>query len=122
MKIHRINPCKRWSDVTVFNGIAQFVEVPEQDLTQDIQGQTRQVLEQAKETLKLVNSDPSRVLSVTLFITDFDNLEAMNEVWDDWFPEGCAPSQACVKAELANPGYLIEMAFSAAAGDGFMPE
>jgi len=122
MKIHRINPCKRWSDVTVFNGIAQFVEVPEQDLTQDIQGQTRQVLEQAKETLKLVNSGPSRVLSVTLFITDFDNLEAMNEVWDDWFPEGCAPSRACVKAELANPGYLIEMAFSAAAGDGFMPE
>ncbi|MDI3326891.1 hypothetical protein QKW35_21150 [Pontibacterium granulatum] len=36
MKIHRINPCKRWSDATVYNGIANFVEVPEGDLTADI--------------------------------------------------------------------------------------
>ena len=121
MKIHRINPCKRWSDVTVFNGIAQFVEVPEQDLSQDIEGQTRQVLDQAKQTLKLVESDHSRILSVTIYITNFDNLAGLNRVWDEWFPDNCAPSRACVKAELADPGYLVEMAFSAAAGEAFLP-
>ena len=41
MTIHRINPCKRWSDVTVFNGIANFVEVAEADTTADMKGQVQ---------------------------------------------------------------------------------
>jgi len=39
MDIHRINPCKRWSDVTIFNGIAHFVEVAETDTKADMKGQ-----------------------------------------------------------------------------------
>ncbi|WP_407333702.1 RidA family protein [Enterovibrio sp. 27052020O] len=119
MKIHRINPTNRWSDVTVFNGIAHFVEVPESDLSADIKGQTAQVLAQAEEMLASVGSDKTRVLSVTIYLTDFENLAALNEVWDAWFEAGTAPSRACVKAELADPDYLVEMAFVAAAGEAF---
>lgn len=119
MNIHRINPSKRWSDATVFNGIAHFVEVPESDLNADIKGQVSQVLEQAQQSLATVDSDKSRVLSVTIYLTDFANFDALNEVWDAWFPDGCGPSRACVKAELANPKYLVEMAFVAAAGERF---
>ena len=39
---------------------------------------------------------------------------AMNEVWDDWVPEGTAPARACVEAKLANPGYRVEMVVTAA--------
>lgn len=85
MKIHRINPEQRWSDVTVFNGIAHFVEVPESDLSADIKGQTEQVLAQAEKNLAGIGSDKTRILSVTIYITDFANLPAMNEVWDAWF-------------------------------------
>ncbi|WP_375055735.1 RidA family protein [Zobellella sp. DQSA1] len=120
MKIHRINPTRRWSDITVFNGIAHFVEVPEGDLGTDIQGQTAQVLAQAELALAKIDSNKSRLLSVTIYLTDFINLAAFNEVWDAWFAEGTAPSRACVKAELANPGYLVEIAFVAAAGEGFL--
>ncbi|WP_154124962.1 RidA family protein [Grimontia hollisae] len=119
MKIHRINPTNRWSDVTVFNGIAHFVEVPESDLNADIKGQTEQVLAQAEEMLASVGSDKTRILSVTIYITDFDNLPALNAVWDNWFEPGTAPSRACVKAELGDPDYLVEMAFVAAAGEEF---
>ncbi|KKD59758.1 endoribonuclease L-PSP [Grimontia sp. AD028] len=119
MKIHRINPTKRWSDVTVFNGIANFVEVPESDLSADIKGQTQQIFAQAEEMLATVGADKTRILSVTIYITNFANLEALNEVWDNWFEEGTAPSRACVKAELADPDYLVEMAFVAAAGEEF---
>ena len=59
------------------------------------------------------------MLSVTIYLTDFANLAALNEVWDAWFEEGTAPSRACVKADLANPEYLVEMAFVAAAGEGY---
>ncbi|KXF83130.1 RidA family protein [Enterovibrio coralii] len=120
MKIHRINPTKRWSDVTVYNGIAHFVEVPESDLSADIKGQTAQILSQAEEMLASVGSDKTRVLSVTIYVTDFAHFEGLNEVWDAWFEEGTAPSRACIKAELAKPEYLVEMAFVAAAGEEYL--
>ncbi|MCB1619161.1 MAG: RidA family protein [Thiothrix sp.] len=116
MQIHRINPTRRWSDITVFNGIARFVEVPE-DASGTIESQVRQVLAQAEQSLTQVGSDRNRVLSVTIYLTDFGNLDAMNAIWDDWFPEGSAPSRACVKAALADPDYQVEMAFVAVAGD-----
>ncbi|MEZ8626376.1 RidA family protein [Vibrio splendidus] len=119
MKIHRINPTKRWSDVTVFNGIASFVEVPETDTTAGIKSQVQQIFDQAEDMMSLVDSDKSRVLSVTIYLTDFANFDALNEVWEAWFPEGCAPSRACVKAELANPELLVEMSFMVAAGEKF---
>lgn len=115
MDITRINPGKRWSDITVFNGIAHFVEVPDTDVEADITGQVQQVLEQAERSLAKIGSNKTRLLSVTIYLTDFKNLAALNEVWDNWFEEGTAPSRACIKAELADPQYLVEMAFVAAA-------
>lgn len=115
MSIRRINPGQRWSDITVFNGIAHFVEVPDSDLTADITGQVQQVLAQAATSLGKVGSDKTRILSVTIYLTDFANLPGLNSVWDNWFEPGTAPSRACVQAQLANPHYLVEMAFVAAA-------
>ncbi|MGF1737028.1 RidA family protein [Photobacterium satsumensis] len=116
MDIQRINPTKRWSDVTVFNGIAHFVEVAEQDTSADMAGQVNQIFAQAEEMLASVGSDKSRLLSVTIYVTDFANFDALNTAWEAWLPEGCAPSRACVKVELADPSLLVEMAFVAAAG------
>ncbi len=119
MTIHRINPCKRWSDVTVYNGIAHFVEVAEEDTKADMKGQVQQIFAQAEQMLATVDSDRSRILSVTIYVTDFANFDALNKEWDAWFPEGTAPSRACVKVELADPELLVEMAFVAAAGDKY---
>ncbi|MEX6503779.1 RidA family protein [Pseudomonas zhanjiangensis] len=119
MKIHRINPTKRWSDITVFNGIAHFVEIADADTTADIKGQVAQIFAQAEQSLAKIGSDKTRILSTTIYLTDFANLAALNELWDAWFEEGTAPSRACVKAELANPEYLVEMTFVAAAGADF---
>ena len=118
MSIRRINPGKRWSDITVYNGIAHFVEVPDTDLSADITGQVQQILTQAVISLGKVGSDKTRILSVTIYLTDLANLPGLNKVWDNWFEEGTAPSRACVQAQLANPGYLVEMAFVAAAEGG----
>lgn len=119
MKIHRINPCKRWSDVTVFNGIATFTEVAETNTNADIKGQVKQIFDQAEATLALVDSDKTRVLAVTIYITDFANFDDLNEIWDSWFLDGTAPSRACIKAELVDPNLLVEMTFTVAAGEKF---
>ncbi len=71
MTINRINPSKRWSDITVFNGIGHFVEVAEADTSADVKGQTQQIFEQAEQMLTQMNSDKSRILSATIFLTDF---------------------------------------------------
>ena len=119
MKIHRINPCKRWSDVTVFNGIVTFTEVADTDTSADIKGQVEQIFNQAEASLSLVDSDKSRILAVTIYVTDFANMDVLNDVWDSWFPQDCAPSRACIKAELIDPTLLVEMTFTAAAGEKY---
>lgn len=112
--IKRINPAPRWSDATIFNGIAHFVEVAADNST-GIQDQVQQVLTQAENTLLSAGSDKSRLLSATIYITDFNHLPVLNAAWEAWLPAGCAPSRACLKAELVDPNYLLEIAFVAAA-------
>ncbi|OLQ89109.1 hypothetical protein BIY21_03115 [Vibrio ponticus] len=119
MTIYRINPSKRWSDITIYNGIAHFVEVAESDLSADIKGQVEQILEQAEARLFAIESDRTRILAVTIYVTSFAHFEQLNAIWDNWFPEGCAPSRACIKVELANPSLLVEMSFVAAAGEKY---
>lgn len=113
MKIQRINATPRWSDVVIYNHTAWFVEVPE-DTSVDMAAQTAQVLRQAESRLIEIGSDKSRLLSVTIYVTDTDQLAAMNAAWEAWLPENCAPSRACIKAALVNPSMQVEMAFVAA--------
>lgn len=115
--IQRINPTPRWSDMTIFNGIAHFVEAPA-DSNADIHGQIAQVLAQAEISLETGGSDKSRLLSATLYVTDFNHLPIVNAAWEAWLPAGCAPSRACLKVELVDPNYLVEIAFVAAVPAG----
>ena len=55
-----------------------------------------------------------------IYITDFENFDALNEIWDRWFIEGTAPSRACLKVELVNPNLLVEMTFTATAGEKYL--
>jgi enamine deaminase RidA (YjgF/YER057c/UK114 family) len=113
MNIQRLNPTPRWSDATVYRGIAHFVEVPNNTdcaMTEQI----AQVLTQAEATLAAIGSDKSHLLSATIYLTDRDNVPALNQAWASWLPAGCAPSRACIKVELLDPAMLVEIAFVAA--------
>ncbi len=118
MEITRINPTRRWSDATIYGGIARFVEIAEAVPPGDIASQVNQILAQAEKRLATFGSDKTKILSVTIYITDFANLDTLNGIWDSWFVEGTAPSRSCVRVGLADPELLVEMAFTAAAGKG----
>lgn len=113
MNIQRLNPAPRWSDATVYNGIAHFVEVPN-DTGCAMDEQIAQILAQAEVTLAAIGSDKSRLLSAIIYITHKDNVPVLNKAWEEWLPVGCAPSRACVKVELLDPAMLVEIAFVAA--------
>lgn len=111
--IKRINPEPRWSDVTIYRGIAHFVEVPD-DVAGDMANQVTRVLQQAEQRLADIGSDKTQLLSATLYVTDRANVATLNRLWEAWLPAGCAPSRACLKVELLNPDMLVEIAFVAA--------
>lgn len=111
--IHRLRPAPRWSDATIFNGIAHFVEVPT-DTEQDITNQALQILTQAEATLAAIGSDKAQLLSATIYLTHVSQAAIVNPIWEAWLPEHCAPSRACVKVELLDPKMLMEIAFVAA--------
>jgi enamine deaminase RidA (YjgF/YER057c/UK114 family) len=112
-KIKRLRPTPRWSDATVFNGIAHFVEVPA-DTDQDITSQALQILAQAETTLAEIGSDKSKLLSATVYLTEISQAATFNPLWEAWLPQNCAPSRVCIKVELLDPKMLIEIAFVAA--------
>ena len=111
--IQRAGTTPRYSDFTVHQGVVYCVEVPP-DETADIATQTAQMLDSLAVLLERAGSGKGRLLLATLYLVDMADYDGMNAVWDAWLPEGAAPVRCCVEARLANPGWRVEMAVTAA--------
>ena len=112
--ITRFHVGSRLSESAVFNGVVYLAGmVPEAGDT-DIEGQTRDVLNQIEQRLREAGSDKSRLLRVQIYLSNIDDIQAMNTVWDAWVTPGNAPPRATVEARLANPNYKIEVVATAA--------
>ena len=57
-----------------------------------------------------------------IFLSDIQDIGAMNEVWDAWVVPGTAPPRATVQAALANPDWKIEIIVTAAQGTAQNPD
>ena len=112
--ITRFHVGARLSESAVFNGVVYLAGmVPEAGDT-DIEGQTRDVLNQIEQRLREAGSDKSRLLRVQISLSNIDDIQAMNTVWDAWVTPGNTPPRATVEARLANPNYKIEVVATAA--------
>jgi enamine deaminase RidA (YjgF/YER057c/UK114 family) len=80
----------------------------------DITVQTCETLDKIEHLLEEAGSDKNHILSSTIYLKDMADFAAMNEVWDGWIDEGCAPARACVNAVMASPELLVEMSVVAA--------
>jgi enamine deaminase RidA (YjgF/YER057c/UK114 family) len=112
--IQRFDVGQRLSEMAVHNGTVYLAgQVPE-DGTQDIRGQTRQVLACVDALLARAGTDKSRILMAQIFLADLADFDGMNEVWDAWVAAGHAPPRATVQAALAKKEWRIEMVVTAA--------
>ena len=109
---HHVGP--RLSETAVHNGTVYLAGQIAEDTTQDIAGQTREVLGHVDRLLAEANSDKSHLLSVQIYIADMKDFAGMNEVWDAWVAQGATPPRATVEAKLANPACLVEIVVVAA--------
>jgi enamine deaminase RidA (YjgF/YER057c/UK114 family) len=114
MEIKRLYVGKRLSEVAVHNETVYLAGQIAEDTTQDIEGQTREVLGHVDRLLNEVGSDKTCVLSCQIYISDMANFAGMNAVWDEWVAQGHTPPRATVEAKLANPACLVEIVITAA--------
>ena len=114
MEITRLHVGKRLSEVAIHNGTIYLAGQIAEDTTQDIHGQTREVLGHVDRLLMEAGSDKTCILSCQIYLADMQYFAGMNEVWDDWVASGHTPPRATVEAKLANPDVLVEIVIIAA--------
>ncbi|MDP9044862.1 MAG: RidA family protein [Pseudomonadota bacterium] len=112
--LRRFHVGDRLSEMTIHNGTVYLAGQVANDATQDIRGQTRQVLAAIDKLLGEAGTDRARILMCQIYIKDLADFASMNEVWEDWLAPGDAPPRATVQALLARPEWKVEMVVTAA--------
>lgn len=113
MSIQRYHVGPRLSEIVVHNNTVYLAGQVADNLDLDCRGQTVEVLGMIDRLLAEVGSDKSKILQVTIFLADMADYDAMNEAWSDWVSEGNTPARATVQAQLALPGYKVEILLTA---------
>ena len=114
MTIKRFHVGPRLSEMAVHGDTIYLAGQVASDPTQDMAGQTAQVLTAIDNLLAEAGSDKSNILSTTIYVADMAEFPAMNAVWDKWVVAGATPPRATVEAKLAKPAYKVEIQIIAA--------
>lgn len=117
MDLQRFDVGPRYSEMALHRGTLYLSGQVPDDATQDIHGQTQQVLDTIDRLLARAGTDRTRLLMVQIYLADLADYDGMNAVWDRWVPAGHAPPRATVQARLARPEWKIEVVATAAAPD-----
>lgn len=117
MAIQRIDvtqgPGPRMSRCVVNGDMVYLCGLVAGDASQDVAGQTKQILDAIDGYLAKAGTSKSKLLAAQLWITDMANFRAMNEVWNAWVDPANPPVRACVQAGLARPEILVEIMVTA---------
>ena len=113
--VQRIDVGARMSEAAIHNGTVYLAGQIADDASQDIEGQTRQVLAAIDALLDKAGSDKSRILMAQIYLADLTDFAGMNRIWDAWVVPGHTPCRATVQAALARPEWKLEIVVTAAA-------
>jgi enamine deaminase RidA (YjgF/YER057c/UK114 family) len=114
MMVQRFDVGARMSEMAVHNGVCYLAGQVASDGSQDVAGQTRQVLGMVDALLERAGTDKTKILRAQIFLADMGDFPAMNAVWDGWVVPGHTPPRATVQAALAKPEWKVEIVVTAA--------
>ncbi|EMP56948.1 endoribonuclease L-PSP family protein [Marinobacter santoriniensis NKSG1] len=114
MSIERFQTNARMSKIVKHNDTVYLCGQVAKNRNADISEQVIGMLEKVDDLLESVGSSRSKMLSATIYLSDMSHFQALNDVWDQWVPEGEAPARACVEAKMASPELLVEISVVAA--------
>lgn len=92
----------RWGDLLFISG-----QVPD-DTTQDIAGQTEQVMQKLQNIMAEAGTSFEHALKATCFLTDISEFQAFNEVYRRYVGEE-KPARSTVECNLAGPAFKVEV-------------
>jgi len=113
--IQRFDVGARMSEMAVHHGTVYLAGQVAEDATQDITGQTAQVLTAIDKLLARAGSDKTRILRAQIFLPDRADFAGMNTAWEAWVTPGHTPPRATVIAGLAKAEWKVEIVVTAAA-------
>lgn len=115
LPIRRVDPGPRLSEAIIHDDRMYLSGVSPPDTSQDITGQTKEVLVEIEALLKKGGSHCTKILSALIFLADMNDFAAMNAAWDEWIAASAAPpARATVQAKLSDPKMKIEIMVVAA--------
>jgi enamine deaminase RidA (YjgF/YER057c/UK114 family) len=113
MTIKRLQTGPRMSQAVIYNKTVYLAGQVAAGATVAIQ--TREILHSIDALLAAANSDKSRLLTATIWLTSMSSFAEMNAVWESWVAPGETPARATVVSpELASREFKIEIAVVAA--------
>jgi len=80
----------------------------------DVKVQTAQVLSRIDRLLHQAGTDKSKLLTAQVWLADMRHFEDHNAAWNEWVDPNNPPARACVRADLWQPGLLVEIMVTAA--------
>ncbi|MGH1429080.1 MAG: RidA family protein [Arenicella sp.] len=108
--IERRHTSARMSKIVKHNGVVYLCGQVGSGKT--IGAQTKDCLSRVDTLLAEAGSSRQQILQAIVWLPDITDFDEMNEVWDAWIPEGCAPARACGQVKL-RPGRKIEIIVTA---------
>lgn len=113
MTIERFDVNERMCDMVAVNKLVFISGQVPATLDTPIEQQTQEVLSKLDGMLMRVGSDKSRLLTATVYLSDFRYYDGMNVAWDRWVDKANPPARDCFKVELANSGWKVEIVATA---------
>ena len=74
----------------------------------DMQTQTRRVLDNLQQILEAAGSSLEQTLKVSIFLTDMQQFSVVNDIYATYFSSN-PPARACVEVSALPKGALVEM-------------
>lgn len=113
MAIKRLHSNGMFSKIVIHGSTIYSAGIVAEEWRGDIKYQTSSILSQIDALLIEAGSDKSKLLTTTCWLTDMSHFAAFNDVFMAWVDPANQPTRATVRAELADPALLVEIAFQA---------
>lgn len=78
-------------------------------ISNEIEGQAHQSLVNLSEVLKAAGSDLTKVLKTTVYLSDMNNFQKMNEVYKTFFSTGNYPARTAIEVAKLPKDALVEI-------------
>ncbi|MEC7247334.1 MAG: Rid family detoxifying hydrolase [Bacteroidota bacterium] len=84
-----------------------------QIINEDIEAETKQVMENLNEVLKEAKMDFSNVVKCTIFLKDMNDFESVNQIYSTFFNEKDAPARETVEVSMLPKNVNVEISLIA---------